>query len=268
MSHIVRLKLNGPVQYASLLAVFATTLLAMTYYFYIPLRVDGGWYSYPSLCLSAGRDPGENYLNVDDLKKEKAIKAIFDVGDDFRRSIRVIPMALWFKAFGTSIWIVKLFGILEYLTLLATMYLVLRKICRDRNVLLLCFTIYLLDTVPLWLSFTDLRPDVFITAVTLSIFLLAQTDETTKHRMVIFFTGVVLMFSLPLIRISSAISLVLLLSYLFIELSLSWHDLSGFKKWFYISLIAAGIIGYLLRDHLLDMIISYEAFLSTTLLYG
>jgi len=255
-NHMVRQIPSGPVLYACLLAILATTFLITTYYVYIPLRVDGGWYGYPALSLSKGRDPGENYTRFNDLKENPGVKAIFAVGDDFRRSLRIIPMTLWFMAFGATIWVAKLFGILEYLILLFIMYLSLRKICRDCNVLLLCFTIYLLDHPVIWWSSNNLRPDIFIAAVTLCVFLLAQMDETTKHRMVIFLAGIVLMFFLPLIRISAAIPLVFLSSYLFIELYLSWQDLPGFKKWFYISLIAAGIIGYVLRDHLLDMIIS------------
>jgi len=260
IDRIVGRKLDDLVLYAFFLAVLATTFLTAAYYLYSPLRVDGGWYSYPALSLSRGGDPGENYEEVDDLKEIEGIKVKFDVKDDFRRSIRLIPMTLWFKVLGTSIWMVKMYGIVEYIILLTLMFLVLRQITRDRNFLFLCFTIYLLDNPPIWYGTTNLRPDIIITAVSLGVFLLVRMEERIDRRILIFLLGVLGIFLLALIRVTAAISLVLLLSYLFIELSLSWHNLSGFKKWFYISLIAAGVIGYLSRDHLLDMIISAEHF--------
>jgi hypothetical protein len=256
IGHIVGRKLDDLVLYAFLLAVLGTTFLSSTHYFYTPLRVEGGWYSYPALSLSRGEDPGNNYERVDDVREIAGINVIFDVKDDFRRSIRIFPMALWFKALGTSIWAVKLYGIIEHIILLTFMFLVLRQITRDRNFLFLCFAIYLVDLPAIWYGSTNVRPDIIIAAVTLGVFLLVCMDDRKGHRMSIFLAGVLGIFLLPLIRINAAISLVLLLAYVSIELSLSWHNLSGFKKWFYISLIAAGIVGYLLRDHLLDLIIS------------
>jgi hypothetical protein len=253
---LLHIKPNHLVLYAVLLAVLATTFLTLIYFFYIPLHTDSGWYSYPALSLSRGGDPGENYAKVDDLKEIKGIKVIFNVYDDFRRSIRVLPITLWFKAFGTSLWIVKLYGIMEYLILLMMMFLVLRQMTTDRNILFLCFGIFILDSPTVWYGSTNLRPDILITALTLGVFLLARIEDRKDYRWLIFLAGVLGIFFLSLIRITCAVSLTFLLSYLLIELSVSWRSLSGFRKGFYLCLISAGIIGFVLQNQLLDMILS------------
>lgn len=112
-------------------AVVAATFLATVVFLYTPIGTDGGWFSYPALAISRYGDAGENRLSLEEAENIKGIKAIFSF--DTRLSIRVIPMSLWFKAFGTSIWAVKLFGVLELLSLMILSFMVIQKNLREEE---------------------------------------------------------------------------------------------------------------------------------------
>jgi hypothetical protein len=45
--------------------VLSALALAAVYAWFVPISIDGGWYSYPGYALSQGRDPGENMREID-----------------------------------------------------------------------------------------------------------------------------------------------------------------------------------------------------------
>lgn len=241
-----------PVIVVCTVALIATILLITIRYFYTPLSVDGGWYSYPALALSKDRDPGENLCSISELKNIEGVKASFHL--DFRQSIRVIPMSLWFRIIGTNIWAVKLYGIFELSILMGMAYLLLRRISENENIALLCTAIYLTDGVAISLGSSDLRADIMLTFMTLLVFLLTCI-EVKHYRSLLFVFGVSSISFLALIRLTSVFSLSFLISYMIIELFLSRKRLSNFKKWFYISMILSGIVSFFMRTKLWDIIL-------------
>lgn len=241
-----------PVIVVCTVALVATILLITIRYFYTPLSVDGGWYSYPALALSKDRDPGENLCSISELKNIEGVKASFHL--DFRQSIRVIPMSLWFRIIGTNIWAVKLYGIFELSILMGMAYLLLRRISENENIALLCTAIYLTDGVAISLGSSDLRADIMLTFMTLLVFLLTCI-EVKNYRSLLFVFGVSSISFLALIRLTSVFSLSFLISYMIIELFLSRKRLSNFKKWFYISMILSGIVSFFMRTKLWDIIL-------------
>src|SRR5690606_13017243 len=89
--------------FAAICARAAVTLL------YVPTSVDGGWYAYPALALSQGRDPGENQLDIEQLRAiEGGTKVRFFW--DSRHNLYVLPAAAWFSTVGADFTGTRLFG--------------------------------------------------------------------------------------------------------------------------------------------------------------
>lgn len=237
-------------------AIVATIILIMSRYFYTPLGVDGGWYSYPAFALSRGGGSGENLLSISELKNLEGVKSSF-VKAEFRQSIRVIPMSWWFRIIGTNIWSAKLYGIFELSILMGIAYLLLRQISENKNIALLCWAIFLCDGVAISLGSSNLRADIMYTFMTLLVFLLIRM-EVKKCHLLLFIFGVLSISFLALIRLTSVIPLSFLISYMIIELFLSRKKLSNFKKGFYISMIMAGIMCFLLRAKIWDILLPYH----------
>lgn len=249
------LKSNKLVLLAFVVAVVAAIFLIMIEYLYLPLGVDGGWYSYPALALSRQGDPAENRQNIEELQNIKGVKASFN--QDFRRSVRILPMSWWFRIVGTNIWRAKLFGIFEWCMLMGVAYLVLRQVSKDRNITLLCFSIFLMDGVAMLKGSADLRADVMLATLTLLVFLFTRV-KGKRYRIFIFLFGILSIHYLALIRITSAVPLAFLISYLMTELSISWKNLSKFRKGFYLSLIMTGILSFIYRYRLWNLYVPTE----------
>ncbi len=156
-------------------AIVATILLIMSRYFYTPLGVDGGWYSYPAFALSKGGGSGENMLSISELKNIEGVKSSF-TNPEFRQSIRVIPMSWWFRIIGTNIWSAKLYGIFELFILMGIAYLLLQRISENKNIALLCWAIFLCDEVAISLGSSNLRADIMYTFMPLLVFLLTRME--------------------------------------------------------------------------------------------
>lgn len=233
-------------------AIIVVIFLATVVYFYRPIGVDGGWYSYPALALSRGGDPGENQLNVEELQDIEGVTAAF--GFDTRQSIRVIPMSWWFRIFGTNIWSAKFFGILELTILMSIAYITFRRICQDKHIALLCWAIYLMDAVTIGLGAGDLRPDIMATIMVLLVFLLIRM-EAKEYRILVFIAGILSMFCLALVHVTSAVPIAFLIFYMISELFVSRENLSKTRKIFYASLIITGSITFMLRKIIFDKLI-------------
>jgi hypothetical protein len=251
------LETKKPVYVACAIAIIASILLAAIVYLYVPLIMDGGWVSYPALSLSRGGDPGENQLNIEEFQNINGVKAAF--GFDTRESVRVIPMSWWFRILGTSIWAVKLFGILELTVLMGLVYLLLRRISNDKHIAMLCWAIYLTDSVVIYSGSTFIRPDIMMAIMTLLVFLFSGIESNRTYakgyRFLALILGILGMSLLALIWSTSAIPIALLISYMFSELFVSRKDLSKFTKWFYFSLIITGIVSFMMRARILDMLV-------------
>ncbi len=152
--------------------------------------------------------------------------------------------------FGHSIWSVKLFGLSELFMLMALMYIVLKKYSGERTFLWLCWAIFATDGLALSLGATDLRSDLLLTLLTLLVLFFAWGEGEGKKRFLIYAGGTLSILLLALTRITSAIPLVLLITCLATELCLSWKYMFPFKRGFYLSLIAVGVIGFVLRNQI------------------
>ena len=220
----------------------------MAAFYYVPLGVDGGLYSYPALSLSRDGDPGESQITVEELQGIHGVKVSY--GFDLSRTVRVVPMSMWFRIFGADIWSARIFGLTEMLLLLVISFVVFHGISGNGRVAMLCWLIYSTDSVVLALGSTELRPDIMVTIFTLIVFLCINADDKfygKREYVIISLSAVLSTFLLALTHITAAVSLALLVSYILAEFLLSWKAVSVYRKWLGASVITTGVITFLMR---------------------
>lgn len=147
---------------ASLL--LATIALAAAYAWFVPLGVDGGWYSYPGYALSQGRDPAENLLPFHELEAiPNSVRAHF--GYELR-SVLLVPIhAAWFSLFGATVASIKIFGAVQWAVLSLLVATAAWTVTRNRHVAWLAALVTSSDSWIVSQSFADLRPDIPIAIV-------------------------------------------------------------------------------------------------------
>ena len=246
---------------AILVAVSAVALIAACWV-YVPLQVDGSWYGYHAYALSQSRDAGENFAPLETLDRSDGLRVSFDFDE---RHLRVLPMSLWFKAFGTSIWAVKSYSMLELLAFLAALAFALARAGASMRVVFLVFLFVLSDTVPLTLAAADLRPDLAVLALTLLIFGLTVADRRSMSvtRAIV---AAFLSFVLVLTHLTSAIALSVLAGSMAADLWLSRSARTVPRALAYGAVLAVGFVG-LLFDHFLHGSLIPTAFDPSQLYY-
>lgn len=144
--------------------LLATLLLAAVYNLQIPIRTDGGWYSYPGYALSDGRDPSENLLAPEELRDHShGIRATF--GWENRTSLLVLTHAAWFKLVGPGSSSIRVFQILQWLLLSGVIAAAAWALTRDRVTTAVVGLIALSDSWIMSESLSDLRPDAPLATV-------------------------------------------------------------------------------------------------------
>lgn len=198
-------------QGAILLTVLAALMLAWSFFVYVPLRVDGGWYAYPALALAEGRDPGENQMSLADLQQPPAgVKAQFEWNS--RRSLYVLPAAAWFKAFGHELLSTRMFGIATLLLALALALATFLRHGGDRTIALLAWCLLAVDIKFIGSGVADMRPDLLLAAAALAAFLAIEADVRRGYGWKLA-AGIVIAALLPLVHMTGPICLALLFSY-------------------------------------------------------
>jgi hypothetical protein len=225
----------------AILVALSAAGLIVAHYIYTPLQVDGAWYGYPSYALSQSRDPGENFAPLATLDSFDGLRVSFDFDT---RNLRALPMTVWFKAFGTSIWAVKWYSILELSALLAAMALVLARAGASMRVTFLVFLFVLSDTVPLTLASTDLRPDLMIAALSLLVFALTVADRrpVSSTRLIL---AALLSCALVLTHLTSAIAFSVLGGAMLADLLLNRSIRAIPRLLAYGSVLGIGFVGLL-----------------------
>lgn len=130
---------------------------------YLPLGVDGAWSAYPAFTLAHGRQALEYTRDLRSLRSIQglAIKRPFD-----DRTIRLFPLAGWFKAFGSSLLSSRVYSLLEYFLVLVSMYLFFLTLGAPVPIAILVLAFVALDSSLLG-SIADLRPDLLLMGIAL-----------------------------------------------------------------------------------------------------
>jgi hypothetical protein len=144
----------------------ATLLLAAVYAWQIPLRTDGGWYSYPGFALADGRDASENLLPPEELRDgSHGIRATF--GWENRTSLLVLTHAGWFKIAGSTSSSIRAFQILQWLLLSAAVAAGAWVLTRNRAAALAIGLVAASDSWVMSESLSDLRPDAPLAVISM-----------------------------------------------------------------------------------------------------
>lgn len=221
--------------------VMALQILVRT--IYLPLGVDGGWAAYPAVAMARGGSATENIRSIDELSSMKGIKIQHGFDD---RSIRLFALAAWYRWFGHGHLSTRIFSILEYLILAALTYQFLGLFSRDKQIVLLVWSLYLTDSTLLGMT-ADLRPDILMAALAVASCLFFHRGMR-NGRPIFFVAGVATSSILALVWPSSAVPVASVLVFVFWELGLGAGRGIRIRAGVYLILLAIPPASFLFRD--------------------
>lgn len=182
--------MNSPLHHESLprwrsraitLLIAATCIAAMASFVvvvaYLPLPVDGGWYSYPAYALSHAMNAYTNLHPPASPTDVHGIEAVFPWAT--AGSTRTLYAAGWIYSFGSSINSLRALSLLEYAALLFGFALVLRSYGADRNISVICVSLLALDKSIQFGALADFRPDIALGATSLFALAFLRSERTT-----------------------------------------------------------------------------------------
>jgi len=137
--------------------------------YYLPLQVDGGWYSYPAFAYSLGRDPFSNQATLAAACAMHGLKSLFQF--ETTSSIRFFYTSAWFRVLGSGFLSLKLLGLLELALLWVLAYHLFRRFFARRDLALLATAFMLTDKSLILEGVSDFRPDLALAAATVGLFL-------------------------------------------------------------------------------------------------
>ena len=231
--------------------LLASAILAVLHAWFVPLGIDGGWYSYPGYALSMGRDPAENLLPVAAVYElPGSVRALF--GYELRSFLIVPIYAAWFTVAGTSVLSLKIFGALQWMLLAATVGACVYVATNRRGVACAAALATLSDSWVISQSMTDLRPDIpnALAAVFCTLALLIYQRTTRLAWLAI---ATVLAMGLALVHLTSVIGL-MFISTLALVLAVWPRDTGRRHLELLIVPIAAGA-AFLLRQPIMDFVV-------------
>lgn len=241
------------------LALIAATALAVASYMYEPSRVDGGWYAYPALAISEGRDPGDNQLGVAELLElhEGGTKAKYYW--DSRRNLYVWPAALWFEGFGAGFVSTRLLSLSHLLLYLGLAFWVLRRYGGDIRVTGAAWLLLATDSVVISSGIADMRPDLLMSSGALLLFMAfhgAAGEGRGKHLALVAVSSVLLAFAYPLIHLTAPFTMAILWSTV---VARYWWEgrTTGARYpsgWVWLAL-SVTVVAFAFRSQLLDLLI-------------
>lgn len=237
---------------AGLVAIMAFSLAA-SYAWFVPLRTDGGWYSYPGYALSQGRDPSENLLPLSQI----ATRQVSGVSAVFRwenRSHLVVRLhQAWFTLFGTTILSLKVFGAIQWLGVATVVGWAIWLACGSRPAAVAGAIAALSDSWLIAAALADLRPDVPI-ALVACLCLLAITRYQRGGMTAWLFLAYVLAVALPLLHFTGILALVFCGVFASTLAGLSASD-GPRKRLAMVGIGLAGGLAFFFRQRLLDSMI-------------
>lgn len=137
--------------------------------YYLPLQVDGGWYSYPAYAYNLGRDPFSYQADFSTACHLPGFKALFQF--ETTSSIRVFYASAWFHALGSTFLSLKILTLLELSLLFVLAYLLFRRFFEQRAFILLATGFVVTDKTLGLEGVSDSRPDLALAAASVGLFL-------------------------------------------------------------------------------------------------
>jgi hypothetical protein len=162
---------------ATLFAVLATWGVIAVY---IPLPVDGGWYSYSAYALAEGGNAYQN-LAREPLSSPVSITAFFpwDTGS----SLRTVYAALWLSLAKPSLTSIRVLSLVEYALFIAAAGVLYRSYGASWRRIVPILSLLALDKSILFGALADFRPDIPLGTASI-VLLLCLRSEQRKIRVV------------------------------------------------------------------------------------
>lgn len=232
-----------------ILTVLVIILKIFTIIQYLPLAVDGGWTAYPALSISRGGKATENAEELNTLKNIKgiAVKYNFDT-----RSVRLFPLSVWYKTFGSNLFSCRIYSILEYLLLITVAYFFLLRFNPNRKIVLIILCLFATDKTILS-AIADLRPDIFITMLTMLGFILFDIS-ISRNKIVAYWLSLLTLSILSLVWPYTAMPLSMIFVYFIVTFSIECKQYVGKKLVLILILIALPVVLFFLRSNINDML--------------
>jgi len=235
-----------------LLAAAAMVFQIAVHTIYAPLTVDGGWTAYPAVAMARGGMATENIKTLDELQSIRGVKVQHGYDD---RSIRLLPITLWYKWFGHGHLATRIYSILEYLLLAGVMYIFLLRLSQDRKITLLVWSLFLTDTSLVALT-ADIRPDMLMAVLTIAAFLLFHA-ALQKGSHGLFLGGILTTSVLALVWPSAAVPVGTLLTYVLSALVLDRGTRVRWQPRSYVFLLAIPPAWFFLRNWVNDLLFGH-----------
>ena len=241
---------NKIIFFSIVISLCAAFILTSTYYYYVPLAVDGGWYSAPANALARGSDPLENQMTLAQVSDIEGVKPIF--GFD-TRSIRTLPMSWWFSIHERNIWWVKVFSILELSLLFFLFYLLTKRNIKSKAIALFCWCIYVTDSTVISLGGSDLRPDLLVTALAILVFMSFENP----NNLIWFLIGSVSVFIISAVHVTAAVPIALLLTYLFLKVIVfkNRNKSNVFDYLYSVLIVCLAVLGFFFRERVVNFLV-------------
>jgi hypothetical protein len=239
---------------AIILSLAATIALAASFYVYVPLAVDGGWYSYPAYSLSQGGDPSENLPDAAP-RSTMPDRLTAEFPWENRSNLTNLPTAAWLKVLSPSWKSLKLLGAAQFIVLAALVGACIFWITRKRSLAALAVCLVASDTRVIQEAFSDARPDLTIAVVAAALVLcLVRAFETRSPRWG--FLALVFAAVLPLLHVTSAMAIAFFLGFSSIySLGLLRDPGARFELKLSLLLAAVLILVFAFKQSILDMLI-------------
>lgn len=235
---------------SAVLLVAASTVLAGALFRFVPIHVDGSWYTYPALALHEGRDPGDNQRTTEALLATGHGRKVRYFWDS-RRNLYVAPTALWFREFGASWESIRGYGVFQLLLLSVLSGCVIRAMNGNGTIALVCWALFCSDSAFLANGTTDGRPDLLLTLVSLSLLLLVTRLLDGDRRLHVLLSGMALAAVLPLLHLTALVPLSVVGVYAALSLVSDARGRAGSWQRLAPVFLAAGS-AFILRSPILD----------------
>lgn len=238
---------------ACLAAVAASLLVAVIQHIYVPISPDGGWYTYPAYAWAVGGDPSENVPGADISAASERLTTTF-VWEN--RSNLIVPLTgLWFRLVPASYWSLSYFGFLQWVLLASLAGAVVWIATRDRMMSLAAAVITLSDSRLINEVISDARPDVPV-ALTAMALLAALAAMLQKRTPINTMMVLALAAALPLVHVTSANSIALLMGFIGLWIIGHWRDEADRTTLVWAGLAAVMMAAlFLLRQPLMDVLV-------------
>jgi hypothetical protein len=245
---------SGKIAAAVVASIVASLILAVTTFVYVPLCVDGGWYSYPAYASSQGGDPSENLPGVA-RTQPLPNRAVARFGWENRSNSTVLLTDAWFRVVPPS-WIsVRIFGALQLVLLAVLIAIVVMQLTGSPLLSLFTGCLIASDSRVITEALSDARPDLFI-AITGAGLLVLLTTALRSVRPGAVIAAAAVAIVLPTLHVTAAFTIAFFFVFLGMCVVLGNRLANANYRLSVAVLIGALLLAsFLLKQHLLDVLI-------------